>query len=69
MTDTIYLLQLPYLNENGSPRVVGIRRWDATMLRDAGTHECLGAEGGVIVVTPIVPAETSVTFQLEQKAY
>jgi len=69
MPDTIYLLQLPYLNENGKPRVVNIRRYDATMLRDAGTHECLGAESGVIVVTPIMPAETNVTFQIGQPAY
>lgn len=68
MTDTMYLLQLPYLNDNGAPVVVCIRKYDAENLRDNKTHKLLASDG-VVVVTPIAAAVTNHAFQLGGKAY
>ena len=68
MTDTIYLLQLPYLNEEGNPIVVGINKSDVGQLRDNGTHEIISS-GPVVVATPIVRAVTHHTFQIGGNAY
>lgn len=68
MTGTIYLLQLPYLNEHGSPIVVEINKSDARQLQDNGTHEIISS-GPVVLATPIVTAVTHHTFQIGGKAY
>ena len=69
MTDTTYILQLPYLNDSGSPICVQIKGHNARSLRDRGTHRILDNGDGYFVVTPIMPAETNVTFQIGQPAY
>lgn len=65
---TLYLLQLPYLNDEGKPVVINTTRNDAEMLREHGTHRFI-VHDNVFVVTPIVPAKTGVTFQIGQAAY
>jgi hypothetical protein len=69
MTDTLYLLQLPYLNENGKPMCAKIESYTASSLRDNKTHEIIDNGDGFFVVTPIVPAATNVVFQIGQPAY
>ena len=64
----LYLLQLPYLNDEGKPVVVNTTRYDAEMLREYGTHTFI-VHGNVFVVTPIAPAKTGVTFQIGNPAY
>lgn len=69
MTQTVYLLQLPYLNDMGKPTCAKIEAYTATSLRDNGTHRIIDNGDGLFVVTPIVPASTGVTFQVGQPAY
>ena len=66
--DTLYILQLPYLNEDGAAVCVTIERRDAERLREMQTHRLIASDG-VVVVTPIQRAVTGHTFQLECEAY
>jgi hypothetical protein len=68
MTKTLYLLQLPYLNEDGKPMCAQIKNYTAETLRDHGTHRIIDHGDGLFIVTPIVPAATNVTFQVGQPA-
>ena len=67
-TDTIYILQLPYLNDSGAPVCVNIDRHDADRLRELKTHRHLTGDG-VVVVTPVQRAVTDHSFQLGCEAY
>lgn len=69
MTDTTYILQLPYLNDNGNPICTTIKGHNARSLCDRGTHRILDNGDGIFVVTPIVPAATNIVFQIGQPAY
>ena len=66
--DTIYLLQLPYLNESGAAVCITIKRRDAERLQEMETHRLIASDG-VVVVTPIKRAVTGHQFQLECEAY
>ena len=68
MTNAIYLLQLPYLNEDGKPVVITINKYDAEMLRDNGSHKFLKGVENLFVVTPRQAAATNVTFQIGNPA-
>jgi hypothetical protein len=59
-----YIMQLPYLNEDGKARVVTIRWYDARELVDDGTHRLLRADDGLYLVTPIKPAVTNHVYQI-----
>jgi len=59
-----YLLQLPYLNDEGSAIVVHIKWHDARQLVEAGTHHLLRADDGLYLVTPIKPAATNHVYQI-----
>lgn len=59
-----YLLQLPYLNDEGSAIVVHVKWHDARQLVEAGTHCLLRADDGLYLVTPIKPAATNHVYQI-----
>jgi len=59
-----YLLQLPYLNDEGSAIVVHIKWHDARQLVEASTHHLLRADDGLYLVTPIKPAATNHVYQI-----
>ena len=61
-----YLMQLPYLNEDGRARVVTIDRYDARELVEAGTHRLLRADADMYVVTPIAAPVTNHVYQIGQ---
>ena len=67
-TDTIFILQLPYLNDSGAPVCVTIDRHDADRLREMKSHRHLTSDG-VVVVTPVQRAVTDHSFQLGCEAY
>ena len=59
-----YLLQLPYLNDEGSAIVVHVKWHDARQLVEADTHCLLRADDGLYLVTPIKPAATNHVYQI-----
>jgi hypothetical protein len=59
-----YLLQVPYLNENGSARVVTVRWYDARELVDSGTHQLLRVDDGLYLATPIKAPATNHVYQI-----
>lgn len=59
-----YLLQVPYLNDSGSPRVVTIRWHDARELVSDGTHQLLNAGSEIYLVTPIKPPVVGHIYQI-----
>ena len=59
-----YLLQLPYLNDNGSAHVADIKWYCAQGLVEGGTHRLLRADDNLYVVTPIKPAVTNHVYQI-----
>ena len=59
-----YLLQLPYLNDEGSAIVVHIKWHDARQLVAADTQCLLRADDGLYLVTPIKPAVTNHIYQI-----
>jgi hypothetical protein len=69
MTNTIYLLQLPYLDTRGAPMVVRIEKSDAEMLRGYKSHRQLDAGGDIFILTPIQTAVTHHCFQIGSDAY
>lgn len=67
--NSVYLLQLPYLDGRGKPIVVRIEKSDAEMLRDYKTHRQLDAGDNIFVLTPIQTAVTHHCFQIGSEAY
>ena len=63
-----YLLQLPYLNDEGNAIVVHIKWHDARQLVEADTHHLLLADKGLYLVTPIKPAVTNHVYQIGSDA-
>lgn len=59
-----YIMQLPYLNDDGKARVVTIRWYDARELVDAGSHQLLRADDGLYLVTPIKAAAVNHVYQI-----
>lgn len=59
-----YIMQIPYLNEEGRARVITIRWHDARELVEAGSHRLLRADDGLYLVTPIKPAATNHVYQI-----
>ena len=53
-----YIMQIPYLTDNGSARVVNIGWHDARQSIDDGTHR------GIYLVTPIKPPATNHIYQI-----
>ena len=60
-----YILQLPYLNDEGNAICVTIGWSDARQLREAGTHRSIHVDGDLYVLTPIRAAVTDHAFQRE----
>jgi hypothetical protein len=59
-----YIMQLPYLNDDGKARVVTIRWYDARELVDDGSHQLLRADDGLYLVTPIKPPVVGHVYQI-----
>jgi hypothetical protein len=59
-----YLMQIPYLNDDGKARVVNVRWYDARELVEAGSHQLLRADDGLYLVTPIKPAAVKHIYQI-----
>jgi hypothetical protein len=59
-----YLLQLPYLNDEGGAIVVHVKWHDARQLVEADTHCLLRADDGLYLVTPIKPAAVNHVYQI-----
>lgn len=59
-----YLLQLPYLNDSGSARVVHIKWHDARELVEAGSHRLLHADAEIYLLTPISPPAVGYRYQI-----
>jgi hypothetical protein len=59
-----YLLQLPYLNESGSARVVTVRCYDAQQLVESGTHLLLRVDDGMYLATPIKAPAINHVYQI-----
>ena len=61
-----YLLQLPFLHRNGSPRCVHVDESDASTLIDSGVvrKSRVGLTGDLYLLTPIIPAAQKVEYQL-----
>jgi hypothetical protein len=59
-----YIMQLPYLNDDGKARVVTIRWYDARELVDDGSHQLLRADDGLYLVTPIKPPVVGHIYQI-----
>jgi len=59
-----YIMQIPYVNEDGKARVVNIEWYDARELVDAGTHRLLRADVGLYLITPIKPPVVNHTYQI-----
>jgi hypothetical protein len=59
-----YIMQIPYLTDNGSARVVNVGWHDARESIDAGTHRLLHVDGGIYLVTPIKPPATNHIYQI-----
>ena len=63
-TKNDYIMQLPYLNEDGKARVVTVRWYDARELVEGGSHRLLRADDGLYLVTPIQPAAVNHIYQI-----
>ena len=61
-----FLLQLPYLNEQGNPIVIRTVWHDAERLVKGGTHKILGGPD-LWVLSPKVPAVVKHQFQLGEE--
>jgi hypothetical protein len=59
-----YIMQIPYLNDEGRARVVTIRWYDARELVDDGSHQLLRADDGLYLVTPIKPPVVGHIYQI-----
>ena len=59
-----YIMQIPYLNEEGRARVVTIRWYDARELVEDGSHRLLRADDGLYLVTPIKPPVVGHIYQI-----
>jgi hypothetical protein len=64
-----YLLQLPYLNEQGNPRVIEIDESAAEQLLRAKSHRAFHMTDDCSGLTPIVRAAVDVQFQLGSQRY
>ena len=66
--DNDYLIQLPYLNEMGNARVIGIQYYEASQLVESGSHKLLKADSHLYVLTPIKAAVVNHIFQVGELA-
>jgi hypothetical protein len=64
-----FSVQLPYLNDKGSPICIDTTHgYASSLVQHHKTHRLLQAEPGYYVLTPIVPARTGVVFQIGEAA-